>query len=120
MCLILFAYRVVPGAPLIVAANRDEYFARAAAPAGRWTDHPEILAGRDLSGGGTWLGVSTSGRFAALTNYRNPATHRDDAPSRGALVKDFLTGRTAARAYVHDLAREAKPYNGFCLLVGDG
>ena len=120
MCLILFAYRVVPGAPLIVAANRDEYFAREAAPAGRWTDHPEILAGRDLSGGGTWLGVSTGGRFAALTNFRNPATHRNDAPSRGALVKDFLTGRMAAGAYVDSLAREAKPYNGFCLLVADG
>src|SRR5262249_26077190 len=113
-------YRVVPGAPLIVAANRDEYFAREAAPAGRWTDHPEVLAGRDLSGGGTWLGGLAGGRVAALTNFQNPATHRNDAPSRGALVKDFLVGQMAAAAYVHSLAREAKPYNGFCLLVGDG
>jgi uncharacterized protein with NRDE domain len=120
MCLILFAHRVVPGAPLIVAANRDEYFARPAAPAALWADHPEILAGRDLSAGGAWLGVSTSGRFAALTNFRNPADHRGDAPSRGELVKAFLTGRMSATAYVHDLAREARPYNGFCLLIGDG
>jgi len=120
MCLILFAYRVVPGAPLIVAANRDEYFARPAAPAALWADHPEILAGRDLSAGGTWLGVSTTGRFAALTNFRNPADHRRDAPSRGELVKAFLTGRMSAESYVHGLAREAEAYNGFCLLVGDG
>src|SRR5262245_58613581 len=120
MCLILFAYRVVPGAPLIVAANRDEYFSRPAAPAARWADYPEVLAGRALSAGGTWLGASTSGRFAALTNFRNPATRRNDAPSRGALVRDFLTGRMAAGAYVEALAREARPYNGFCLLVGDG
>lgn len=120
MCLILFAHRVVPGTPLIVAANRDERFDRPAAPASVWDDHPEILAGRDLSGGGTWLGVSRSGRFAALTNYRNPATHRADAPSRGELVKAFLVGRMSARTYVEDIVREAVPYNGFCLLVGDG
>jgi len=120
MCLILFAYRVVMGSPLIVAANRDEHFTRPAAPAAFWADHPEVLAGRDLSGGGTWLGVSAAGRFAALTNFRNPATHKSDAPSRGELVKAFLTGRMSARSYVHGLAREARPYNGFCLLVGDG
>jgi uncharacterized protein with NRDE domain len=120
MCLILFAYRFVPGSPLIVAANRDEHFSRPAAAATRWADHPLVLAGRDLSGGGTWLGVSTTGRFGALTNYRNPATHRSDAPSRGELVKAFLTGRMSASSYVRDLAREARSYNGFCLLVGDG
>jgi uncharacterized protein with NRDE domain len=120
MCLILFAHRVVPDAPLIVAANRDEYFARPAAPAAPWADHPEVLAGRDLSAGGAWLGVSTTGRFAALTNFRNPATHRTDAPSRGGLVAAFLTGRMSAASYVRDLARDARPYNGFCLLIGDG
>jgi len=120
MCLILFAHRVVSGTPLIVAANRDERFDRPAAPAAVWDDHPEILAGRDLSGGGTWLGVSRSGRFAALTNFRNPATHRADAPSRGELVKAFLVGQMSARTYVEDIVREAVPYNGFCLLVGDG
>ena len=120
MCLILFAYRVVPGAPLMVAANRDEYFARPAAAAALWADHPEILAGRDLASRGTWLGVSTGGRFAALTNFRNPATHRNDAPSRGELVKAFLAGRMSAESYVHGLAREAGAYNGFCLLAWDG
>ena len=120
MCLILFAYRVVPGAPLIVAANRDEHFTRPAAPAGLWDDHPEILAGRDLSGGGTWLGVSTRGRFAALTNFRDPPTHRTDVPSRGELVKAFLLGDMSAKTYVEGIERAAIPYNGFCLLAGDG
>jgi uncharacterized protein with NRDE domain len=120
MCLILFAYRVIPGVPLVVAANRDERFDRPAAPAAVWDDHPDILAGRDLSGGGTWLGVSTRGRFAALTNFRDPDTHRDDAPTRGDLVKAFLTGQMPAGAYVEDIMRKAVPYNGFCLLAGDG
>lgn len=120
MCLILLAYRAVPGVPLIVAANRDEHFDRPALPAARWEDHPDIWAGRDLSGGGTWLGVSRRGRFAALTNFRDPETHRADAPTRGGLVKNFLVGQMSARRYVVSIAREAVPYNGFCLLVWDG
>lgn len=120
MCLILFAYRVVPGVPLIVAANRDELFQRPALPAARWEDHPDIWAGRDLTGGGTWLGVSRRGRFAALTNFRDPETHRADAPTRGDLVKNFLVGQMSSRQYVESIAREAVPYNGFCLLVWDG
>lgn len=112
MCLILFAYRVVPGAPLIVAANRDEHFNRPAAPAAIWDDHPGILAGRDLSGGGTWLGVSTSGRFAALTNFRNPATHRADAPSRGKLVEAFLVGQILERERRHSALRILNPDYG--------
>ena len=84
MCLIAFAWRAHPRSRLIVAANRDEYFGRPAAPAGFWDDHPNVLAGRDLEAGGTWLGVTLDGRFAALTNYRNPADRKTGAPSRGA------------------------------------
>lgn len=120
MCLILFAHRVVADAPLIVAANRDERFNRPAAPAAMWDNHPDILAGRDLSGGGTWLGVSTRGRFATITNFRDPETHRADAPTRGDLVKNFLVGKMSARAYIEDIQRAAVPYNGFCLLTWDG
>ena len=120
MCLILFAYRVVPGVPLIVAANRDERFDRPTAPAALWNDHPQVLAGRDLVAGGTWLGVSTSGRFAATTNFRNPTTHSADAPSRGDLVKTFLVGEMSARTYIERITTEASRYNGFCLLVDDG
>ena len=119
MCLILFAYKVVPGCPLVLAANRDEWFSRPAAPAAFWPDHPDILAGRDLQAGGTWLGVSTQGRFAALTNFRNPADRRIDAPTRGALVSTFLTGTVSARAFIHELGGNAAAYNGFSMLAGD-
>jgi uncharacterized protein with NRDE domain len=119
MCLIAFAWRAHPRSRLIVAANRDEYFGRPAAPAGFWDDHPNVLAGRDLEAGGTWLGVTLDGRFAALTNYRNPADKKSGAPSRGALVADFLTGRTAPEEYARQVEGRAMDYNGFSLLVAD-
>jgi uncharacterized protein with NRDE domain len=119
MCLIVFAWQVVPGAPLVAAANRDEYYARPASPAAWWDDHPHVYAGRDLQAGGTWLGVTRSGRFAALTNIRNPAERRTDAPSRGALAADFLTGVITPEYYVQQLREKADRYNGFNLLVGD-
>jgi len=119
MCLIVLAWRTHPNHRLIVAANRDEYFGRPAAPAGFWDDHANVLAGRDLEAGGTWLGITLDGRFAALTNYRNPADKKTDAPSRGALVSDFLTGRTNPEQYVRQVERRATDYNGFGLLAGD-
>lgn len=119
MCLILFAYRVHPDYPLILAANRDEFYARAALPLGWWQDAPDVLAGRDLVAGGTWAGIGRSGRFAAITNYRDPAAMRADAPSRGALVGDFLRGRQTAPAYLAGVVAAARPYNGFNLLVAD-
>ena len=120
MCLIVFAWQVVPGAPLIVAANRDEFYDRPALPADWWTDHPHVYAGRDLQGGGTWLGISRDGKFSALTNIRAPAEKLVDAPSRGTLVADYLSGRTGAQAYVTEVDAHAHLYNGFNLLVGDG
>ena len=119
MCLILFAYKAVPGVSLIVAANRDEWFSRPAAPADFWDDGPKVLAGRDLQAGGTWLGLTTTGRFSALTNYRNSSEKRADAPSRGDLVRSFLTGRESARTFLSRLAERAGAYNGFNLLAGD-
>ena len=119
MYLIAFAWRSHPRYHLVVAANRDEYFGRPAAPAGFWDDHPNVLAGRDLEAGGTWLGITLDGRFAALTNYRNPADKKTGAPSRGALVADFLTGRTGSEEYVRLVEKRAADYNGFSLLVGD-
>src|SRR6267154_1201047 len=119
MCLIAFAWRSHPRSRLIVAANRDEYFGRPAAQAAFWDDHPNVLAGRDLEAGGTWLGVTLDGRFAALTNYRNPADMKTGAPSRGALVSDFLTGRAAPEDYAQQLEKRAIDYNGFSLLVAD-
>ena len=120
MCLIALAHRAAPGLRLLVAANRDEMFERPAAPAHFWEDHAQILAGRDLRAGGTWLGMSRTGRFGAITNFRNPLDRRDDAPSRGALVSDFLLGEESPQAYLSRIAARAGAYNGFSLLVGDG
>jgi len=120
MCLIFVAHRLDPRYPLIVAANRDEFHARPTAAADWWADAPEVLAGRDLEAGGTWLGVSRGGRFAALTNYREPGLHRPDAPTRGNLVSDFLRGAERPADYLARVAAGGARYNGFSLFVGNG
>lgn len=120
MCLIVFAWQVVPDAPLIAAGNRDEYYDRPTSAAAWWEDHPHVYAGRDLQNGGTWMGVTRDGRFAAVTNYRDPAQMRSDAPSRGKLVADYLTGRLPAADYLAAIEPVAEQYNGFNLLLGDG
>ncbi len=118
MCTLLFAWQVDPARPLVVAANRDEFYARPAAPAQLWDDAPQLLAGRDLQAGGTWLGVTRSGRFAALTNVREPGLATPaDAPSRGRLVAEYLRGSGAPGDYVRGL--EPAAYAGFNLVVGD-
>ncbi|MBL8522361.1 MAG: NRDE family protein [Betaproteobacteria bacterium] len=119
MCLIAFAWQADAEFPLIVGANRDEWHDRPAVPAGWWQDHPNILAGRDLKAGGTWLGVTRSGRFAALTNFRDPSDRKTDAPSRGALVLDFLSGELSPYRYLRELRKTADHYQGFNLLLGD-
>ena len=119
MCLILLGWRAHPDFPLVVAANRDEFHARATAPAGFWQDHPQVLSGRDLMAGGTWMGTTRDGRFAALTNYRDPAHMRPEAPSRGKLVSDFLLGQDSPENYLSQLDNGSQAYNGFNLLVGD-
>lgn len=119
MCLIVFAWQVIPGMPLIAAANRDEFYGRPATPAAWWEDHPHVYAGRDLQGGGTWLGITRDGRFAALTSVRAPSERCPDAPSRGALVANYLTGQASAEEYVRKLAAQDDIFNGFNLLVGD-
>lgn len=118
MCLILFAYRVHPRYELVLAANRDEFYARPTAPLGFWDDVPDLLAGRDLKEGGTWLGITRRGRFAAITNYRDPSRFRPDAPSRGTLVSDYLSGTESAQEYLARIASRGADYNGFNLLLG--
>jgi len=120
MCLILVAWRVHPDYPLVVAANRDEFFARPAAEAAWWKDAKDVFAGRDLEAGGTWLGLSRNGRFAGLTNFRDPPRNRNDAPSRGALVADFLTGNESTAAALARLQAQGPRYNAFNLFVSDG
>jgi uncharacterized protein with NRDE domain len=119
MCLILLAWQVHPDYPLIVAANRDEFFTRPSAAADFWPDAPQVLAGRDLEAGGTWLGVSREQRFAALTNYRDGSGQFPGARSRGALVADFLAGRESPQAYLETVGDRAGEYSGFNLFVGD-
>jgi uncharacterized protein with NRDE domain len=118
MCLILFAHAAHPRYGLVVAANRDEWFRRPSAPAGFWADRPHVVAGRDLEQGGTWLGLTRTGRFAALTNFRDPRAKREGVPSRGALVSDYLVGDEPPLPYAERLAQSAGHYNGFNLLAG--
>jgi uncharacterized protein with NRDE domain len=119
MCLIAFAWQADAEFPLVVGANRDEWHDRPAAPANWWQDHPDILAGRDLKAGGTWLAVTREGRFAALTNFRDPSDRKADAPSRGQLIPDFLLSGLSPHHYLLELRKTANRYQGFNLLVGD-
>lgn len=118
MCLIVFAWRPHHALPLIVAANRDEFYDRPTLPLGHWEDAPDIVAGRDLQAGGTWMGVSTSGRFAALTNIRVPGAAAGSR-SRGELPERYLRGQLSPEAYLKELAGHLQHYAGFNLLVGD-
>lgn len=119
MCLIVFAWKVIPGLPLLAAGNRDEFLARPATAAEWWTSHPQVFAGRDLLAGGTWMGITRDGRFAAITNIRAPSETRSDAPSRGALVADYLGGSMSPAEYIAGIAPDAARYNGFNLLIGN-
>ncbi len=119
MCLIFVAYKHHPRYPLVIAANRDEFYQRPTAPARFWVEHPDLLAGRDLEGGGTWLGISRSGRFAAVTNYREPGKTRVGTPSRGQLVTDFLLRAETPIDYLRRVSARGSDYNGFNLLVRD-
>ena len=119
MCLILFSYKLHPDYRLMLAANRDEFYRRPTASLDYWSDHPAVLAGRDLKGNGTWLGVTRSGRFAAITNYREPAAQMQNAPSRGLLIRDFLTGNSSPEQYLKAFSKKSQAYNGFNLIAGD-
>jgi uncharacterized protein with NRDE domain len=120
LCLIVLAWKVRPGLRLVVAANRDEWRERPAAPAHWWPDRPQIFAGRDLQARGTWMGITRSGRFAAITNFRDPSDRRSTARSRGELVTEFLLSGDEPGAFLSRLAPRASQYNGFNLIAGDG
>jgi uncharacterized protein with NRDE domain len=117
MCLIVFAWRPEHDVPLLLAANRDEFYARPTLPLAAWEDAPHVLAGRDLEAGGTWLGLGPGGRFAALTNIRDPdqpTGHR----SRGDLVARFLTSGIGLDDYLREVRGRSAEYAGFNLLLG--
>ncbi|MCZ2259554.1 NRDE family protein [Sporosarcina sp. G11-34] len=119
MCLINFQFHEHPNYKLIVAANRDEFYGRPTAPAHFWEDEPEVLAGRDLLQFGTWLGVTKQGRFAALTNFRDPSQMGTGKVSRGEIVRNYLAGDTSSNTFLESLHGEKNNYTGFNLLVGN-
>lgn len=119
MCIIALAYQQHPDYPLLLAANRDEFFTRPTAAAHWWQNH-NMVAGQDLQAGGTWLGICRSGRVAALTNFRDPQAMRRNAPSRGKLVSDFLSGNDSSEEFINRLMPDLAQYNGFNLLLFDG
>jgi uncharacterized protein with NRDE domain len=119
MCLILFALHQHEDYPLIVIANRDEYYARPTLSAHWWSDVPDIFAGRDLEASGTWMGVNKKGRFAAVTNVRESAAYGPARLSRGKLTRDFLSAYESAETYLQSIESSADDYAGFNLLVGD-
>lgn len=117
MCLIVFAWRPEHHTPLVLAANRDEFYARPTLPLAAWEDAPGVLAGRDLEAGGTWLGLGHGGRFAALTNIRNPGQPLGRR-SRGDLVAQFLTSGVPMDDYLREVRGRSAEYSGFNLLLG--
>jgi len=119
LCLIVVAWRCRADLPLVVAANRDEWRDRPAQAAHWWRDPPGIFAGRDLRAGGTWMGVTRGGRFAAVTNFRDPSERRTTARSRGSLVTEYLLDGGPPAAWLDAVAARAGEYNGFNLVVGD-
>jgi len=119
MCLILFAHQLRPDLPLVLLANRDEYLDRATAPLAPWAEAPDVVGGRDLLAGGSWLGVGADGRWAAVTNVREGEPSLPGAPSRGQLVRDYLLGRDPPAAFVTRLVPRMMAYAGFNLLLGN-
>ncbi len=119
MCLILLAWHAHPEYPLIFAGNRDEAYERPSASADFWNDAPDIFGGRDLDKGGTWLGLTLTGRIATVTNYRDGAARKPAPRSRGELAADYLRGVDEPHAYLKQVAPQSAQYGGFTLLVGD-
>jgi uncharacterized protein with NRDE domain len=119
MCLLFFAYKMSPKFELVLAANRDEFLNRPTAPLRFLDSGEEILGGRDLRGGGTWLALSGDGKVGAITNYRDPSLMRVNAPSRGELIINYLQSQNCAEEYLEQLKGYGRQYDGFNLILGD-
>ena len=118
MCILFIAVEEHEDYPLIIAANRDEFFNRETQTSRFWTERPELLAGKDLVAGGTWMGVNKSGYLSALTNIRNPNKLKSDAQSRGELVLNYLNNKPLKEDYLKELHNTQHNYNGYNLLFG--
>ena len=119
MCLIVFAWHAHPDYPLIVAANRDEFYTRRTRPAAWWGQAVSLLAGHDEEAGGTWFGITRRGRLATLTNVRAPSERNPHAPSRGALVVAALQTPERVDRWLARHTHRTPAFNGFNLLAGD-
>lgn len=119
MCLLLISHNTNPEFPFIVAANRDEFYSRPTEKAGFWKEYTGLLAGKDIEAGGTWLGITKSGRFAGITNYRDMRRIKENAPTRGLLTLNFLVSGIPASQYGENLKKKAAEYNGYNLLFSD-
>lgn len=119
MCLILFAHQPATQLPLLVLANRDEFYTRPSADAGPWDECPGLIGGRDLVSGGSWFGARGS-RWASVTNIREGIRHSHSHRSRGWLVREYLLGSDTPQAFLAKLAGQAGEFAGFNLLLGDG
>ena len=118
MCILFIAVKQHPLYPLIIAANRDEFHARPTQAAHFWETNNRILAGKDLTAGGTWMGINTKGSIAALTNIRAPGKERKNAITRGELVANFISKNTSQSDYLQQLKISHDQYNGYNLLFG--
>ncbi|MEP4486378.1 MAG: NRDE family protein [Halioglobus sp.] len=119
MCLVIFAHQCSPHYPLVVSANRDEFHARPTQASHFWESQPQVLAGRDLEQGGTWMGTTRTGRFAAITNVSDPSRTTPAPLSRGELTLSFLAGESTPEAYLAEIEPRADQYALFNLVVGD-
>ena len=119
MCLIGLAWKVHAKYKLIMVANRDELYNRPTQPAHFWKDHPNVLAGKDLQAGGTWLGVEKKGNFTVITNYKDIKNHKRNALSRGFLTLNYLVSRLNPFNYLQEIESSLKMYNGCNLLLGN-
>lgn len=118
MCLIVFSYKHHPDYKLIFAANRDEFYDRPTRPAQFWDTSPSILAGKDCLAGGTWLGINRRGEFGALTNFRDPSIQKENPPSRGGIVINYLKQKTNSKSFLKELHKKSNRYMGFNVLLG--
>jgi uncharacterized protein with NRDE domain len=119
MCILFIAVNQHPRYPLVIAANRDEFHQRPTQPAHFWESDKNILAGKDLTAGGTWMGINTAGNIAALTNIRAPGKERQNAITRGELVANFINKHNSQSNYLQQLKDSHLQYNGYNLLFGN-
>ncbi|MGG0657859.1 NRDE family protein [Rummeliibacillus pycnus] len=119
MCIVNFHFHNHSKYKLILVANRDEFYERPTKPAHYWEDEPNILAGRDLRQMGTWLGITKEGKFAAITNFRDPSLPVTGRYSRGEIIRNFLTNDIQPDLFINGLIKERQSYGGYNVILGD-